>query len=170
MVVNLDNKVKCHPPDGLKLLENCWQSGFYFINAALSPGEWAGDRIVWLGDYSEDSFEVDEKVMTAGEILNEFPDIKLSKKIEESKNMIETPVLVNYNRKKWIYIDFMPECEDKPHPLPFLTASGNGLGGGDYRGHGYWQVGQWAGDRVAMIDVASVPSDFTEIKLDFEFD
>ena len=36
------------------------------------------------------------------------------------------------------------------HPLPLLTACGNGLGGGDYRGSCMGIVGTWAFDKISI--------------------
>ena len=38
------------------------------------------------------------------------------------------------------------------HPLPILTACGNGLGGGDYRGSCMGIVGAWAFDEIKIVD------------------
>ena len=39
-----------------------------------------------------------------------------------------------------------------PHPLPLLTAVGNGLGGGDYHGINEEKVGSWAFDLLEVVD------------------
>lgn len=38
------------------------------------------------------------------------------------------------------------------HPIPLLTAIGNGLGGGDYRGSNMDLVGSWAFDEIRIAD------------------
>lgn len=54
-----------------------------------------------------------------------------------------------YNNFDWIV-----------HPLPLLTSSGNGRGGGDFRGLNEF-VGYWAGDVIAI--EKEIPADFLEI-------
>ena len=51
------------------------------------------------------------------------------------------------------------------HPLSLLTASGNGRGGGDYRGHNKHLVGLWAGDVISSD--SKVPQGYEEITPDF---
>jgi len=54
--------------------------------------------------------------------------------------------------------------ELKIHPLPLLTSSGNGRGGGDFRDENPY-VGVWAGDVISM--EYHVPDGFKEILPDF---
>ena len=55
-----------------------------------------------------------------------------------------------------------------PHPLPLLTAMGNGQGGGDYRGVNMDKIGCWAGD---LLHVTMLPprkeAGFTELEVEF---
>ena len=51
------------------------------------------------------------------------------------------------------------------HPLPLLTAEGNGRGGGDYHGTNMEMVGAWARCRLGL--VKEVPEGFTEITPNF---
>jgi hypothetical protein len=67
--------------------------------------------------------------------------------------------LVNHTKK--VYLDLTKEKGDGElwgdgktpvviHPLPLLTCSGNGRGGGDYRGRKIKLVGSWAGDEISL--------------------
>jgi hypothetical protein len=49
------------------------------------------------------------------------------------------------------------------HPLPLLTAEGNGRGGGDYRGESPL-IGSWARDVISVETEA--PTDFEELLFD----
>jgi hypothetical protein len=51
------------------------------------------------------------------------------------------------------------------NPLPLLTACGNGLGGGDYRGTMMNAVGAWAFDEIEF--TFDKPDDYAEVKYDF---
>ena len=53
------------------------------------------------------------------------------------------------------------------HPIPLLTAVGNGRGGGDFSGIGEENVGCWAGD---LLEVRTVrPDDYENVTADFQF-
>ena len=80
---------------------------------------------------------------------------------EMAKKFIKTlpkagKFLVNHTRK--VCLDLSKEEKhtyDKNwkvaiHPLPLLTCSGNGRGGGDYRGNQIELLGTWAGDVISM--------------------
>ena len=52
------------------------------------------------------------------------------------------------------------------HPLPLLTAIGNGLGGGDYRGVNEEHIGMWAGDLIGVSSIA--PENFEKNEVYFK--
>jgi len=67
--------------------------------------------------------------------------------------------LVNHTKKVCIdlkaetgegYWDDTKKCPMIIHPLPLLTCSGNGRGGGDYSGSNMKLVGCWAGDVISL--------------------
>jgi hypothetical protein len=51
------------------------------------------------------------------------------------------------------------------HPLPILTAEGNGRGGGDYRGADEDLVGTWARDVISV--EMEAPADYTMLVYNF---
>jgi hypothetical protein len=55
------------------------------------------------------------------------------------------PYLVNHTKKQ--YVD---KRKEEIHPLPLLTAEGNGAGGGDYRGDNEILCGDWARDVISI--------------------
>lgn len=57
---------------------------------------------------------------------------------EDKKEVIEIRYYVHFGVLDYII-----------HPLPLLTATSNGLGGGDYDGTNMNYVGSWAGDRLS---------------------
>ncbi len=83
--------------------------------------------------------------------------------------------LVNWDRQ-----EFVDKTRCKPingnwnvnnmrvHPLPLLTAEGNGRGGGDYHGDNKELVGTWARDRISVMK--EPPIGFTEIIPNFTED
>jgi hypothetical protein len=79
--------------------------------------------------------------------------------------------LVNYSKKQYCIV---PEFDDSTdnyqvHPLPLLTCSGNGRGGGDYRIDDE-RVGIWAYDRIGLSNVMNRNSGFKEINGVFKLD
>lgn len=62
----------------------------------------------------------------------------------------DTRYIINTNKKQYIDL-WMVEGIDTPlHPLPLLTAEGNGRGGGDYEGTNMKLVGSWARDFIKV--------------------
>lgn len=51
------------------------------------------------------------------------------------------------------------------HPLPLLTAVGNGQGGGDYSGTDMELIGSWAGDHVSWVNPAEAERTITGLNL-----
>ena len=97
---------------------------------------------------------------------NEPYDIRKAKAKEASEKFLKTlpeagKILVNWTKGEYLDLE-----NEKPfeihngvfwtiHPLSILTCSGNGRGGGDFRGtlkdkDGFSIVGSWAGDEISM--------------------
>jgi hypothetical protein len=66
--------------------------------------------------------------------------------------------IVNHTKK--VYVKKTGDL----HPLPILTAEGNGRGGGDYHGPNIDMVGTWARDVISMENEAP---DYTLIECGF---
>ena len=56
------------------------------------------------------------------------------------------------SKKEELLKDYSWSVDMIPHPLPLLTAVGNGLGGGDYWGVNKEQVGAWAFDTLEVVN------------------
>ena len=68
--------------------------------------------------------------------------------------------IINETKKEYVNLYDVPSFDGwKYHPLPLLTADGNGLGGGDYSGSDLMYVGRWKGD---VIRVASGELEFND--------
>ena len=79
--------------------------------------------------------------------------------------------LVNYSKKQYCIV---PEFDDSTdeyqvHPLPLLTCSGNGRGGGDYMLDDE-RVGSWAFDRIGLTNDEDEVAGFKEINGIFALD
>lgn len=151
-----------------KLMEHSWWGNEFVISICRKLFR-NPMKVVWVGDYA-DSAET-----TNGIEKNELK--RLCKKAWGCKGSdikfdplrLDGLCLVNHTKK--IYIDcddYYNECADDGwciHPLPLLTAIGNGLGGGDYRGDNP-DVGIWANDVISIERVA--PEGFKEAEYIFK--
>lgn len=162
-------------PDGLKLMEHSYlynRDVNYVLSLLRPSGPWHKSIIVWCGDYSEDNVvpildglskdgwnhsikrvnlyhcsELGYKELSVPEDYKRIDNDESGDKYLKSiaADIEAFPYLVNHTTKE--YINLMTEItnEDAVHPLPLATASGNGLGGGDYSGEDDDRVGEWCG-------------------------
>ena len=143
-----------------KLMEHSWWLN-PFVSTICSKLYRNPMKVVWVGDYADDAH------ITNGIDKKELA--RLCKKawkgngvgVKEKLLYLSHMYLVNHTKK--VYIDcteYEKECTNNGgwciHPLPLLTAIGNGLGGGDYRGINQSEIGEWAND---VISVESYPPD-----------
>lgn len=166
--INLDTKEYINPHDydnGLKLMEHSYIGNDFTetVESLLAPGKpWHKTRLVWAGDYMDPGLFVDNEEDTLYSLSYEEFD-KVKPKEESTKDY---PYIVNHTKKE--YVD-KSKCEKDRynftvHPLPLLTSSGNGRGGGDYRYSGGEEyVGTWAGDVISIERDLSSLEDYKEI-------
>lgn len=119
-------------------------------------------RVAWVGDYADscrNAYRIDEIYEKA------WSDDAIGVKCDEM--LLDGKYLVNHSDKT--YIDctkYRERCAEKDapdwviHPLPLLTAVGNGQGGGDYRGSDIEQVGTWYMSEISVED--EPPIDYKE--------
>lgn len=170
---------------GLKLTEHVWWKNS-LCNGVAQKIYREPAHVWWVGDYSVDKVE---NVETGDyEISPDTPaqlcqvyeaahgeNAELSECSAEVFDLTEA-FLVNHTRK--IYMDcedfhrrMSGKCSwtDDPemvmHPLPLLTAIGNGKGGGDYFGPHKEDIGAWAGDLISIEEEA--PEGYAEVKYTF---
>ena len=172
--------------EGLKLMEHSYL-GTDLTNAVLSKIDHRPMRIAWMGDYADDYPEDDSKRREPYQqklLKNEFMRIF---KQQDKKRIFPAPLegfknpedfngwyLINHTQQTYVDLgeyqqmnSWEEEWDGKKyqmavHPLPLLTACGNGRGGGDYHDcyPDYDMVGRWAFD---LIEFASYkPVGFTE--------
>jgi hypothetical protein len=77
--------------------------------------------------------------------------------------------LVNYSKKQYCTIPVNDNNKWQVHPLPLLTCSGNGRGGGDYRLEDE-RVGSWAFDKIGLTNNSSEIKGFKRISGIFKYD
>jgi hypothetical protein len=148
--------------NGLKLTEhsyimNNFVSTFEF---GLSPdGIYHKSRVVWAGDYADAEPNEEQN------LYHKCTEYSLINPAE--KETAKYSFIVNHSKR--LFVDKTKIVKDRDgfmfHPLPLLTADGNGRGGGDYHGKSEQLVGSWARDVISVEEVA--PVDFEEIVVDF---
>jgi hypothetical protein len=103
-------------------------------------------RVVWGGDYADPC---------KGLKTNTYDRCKDENKVlpSERPTTIQTRFIVNHSKKEFVDKFKVNEIGGwkgaKIHPLPLLTCSSNGRGGGDFRGENEF-VGSWARDIISV--------------------
>ena len=159
--------------NGLKLTEHSY-CGNHFVETVMAQLLNKPGRLAWLGDYCEKG---DFAILNPGlpKIIEKrfyehykcftLPEydyctgkhVRHYNKPEEVKER-QGRFILNHDKK--CYIDMVEYeknnltcAEDSDwhfHPIPLLTAVGNGRGGGDFHGIGEEDVGYWAGDLLEV--------------------
>lgn len=166
---------------GAKLMEHSYVGNDLVEDmVALLGTRFKGYPFVWVGDYA-DEVEVNGKSVDLHTLADEFiyadyhgvSDEKSAayKKLWASKDWYvhDFKYLVNYTKKEYCVIPPKSETDYVVHPLPLLTSSGNGRGGGDYRIEDS-RIGTWAFDKIGATNDSGELEGFTEIDGKFELD
>ena len=148
----------------LKLMEHSWWKNDW-VNLISESIYHNRGNVAWIGDYAEEEeiapFDIPDGLNRT--VLNDSTvcDFTLNGKF-----------LVNHT--KGVYLDCTKyyNANEKNdwciHPLPLLTAVGNGRGGGDYWGFKPGQVGVWAWNELEVTDAP--PSGYKEVMFFFSED
>lgn len=158
--------------DGFKLMEHSY-IGNDFVEHVSYMIYKNPSKVYWMGDYAnyDDLFDREEVQSLYGiaweteNCQNDGSDLQALR----VKNLF----LCNHTKKLAIPMDIyyqlnLPDSYGWGviHPLPLLTAVGNGRGGGDYHnGTNLDLVGSWAGDEISFEDDA--PNDYKEFDIAF---
>lgn len=168
---------------GSKLMEHSYL-GHKFVGAVMTllskDGKWYKKPIVWCGDYFKEEGEE-----------NYYAQTKKNKEIKPEsmpeKEQLKC-LIVNHTKKEYVILskeDFIPatskvkqarkmlkvieneeDAEWVIHPLPLLTACGNGRGGGDYDGSEMDKIGYWARDIISV--EKEIPEGYKELEVNFK--
>jgi hypothetical protein len=176
--VPFPNEYYCYY-EGQKLAEHA-RFLRYFVNGVLESISDGPARVAWVGDYANeeedfelvDGYEPDDYEA----IWNDENDA--SQTFDRMPGRGVYGYLVNLD--KGVYIDLtevaMVAGEELiyslAHPLPILTAIGNGRGGGDYWGSNMDKVGMWAMNHIQFMEHEPVGFGFVRGETDdyiFEF-
>ena len=145
--------------NGAKLMEHSW-IGNNFVAAVESLLLDTPHPLAWGGDYADS--EPSKKASEHN--LYSLSGGRSELKPEHTVDSDTVPFILNHDKK--LFIDKRKGVDDNGmiiHPLPLMTAEGNGRGGGDYRGESEI-VGQWARDMISVSK--EVPEEFTEFIFD----
>lgn len=150
--------------NGYKLTEHSY-IGNEFVEAVeyhiSSFGMFYKSRVVWAGDYADSEPEDKQNLYMISQTHS-----NLSKCSNPSRHdMTPFRYLVNHTKGEYVDKKYSFDGSLKFHPLPLLTAEGNGRGGGDYYGTDMELVGAWARDVLSM--EIKKPDGFTELVCEF---
>jgi hypothetical protein len=151
---------------GLKLMEHSYFFNKY-VNSVCKKLVNSPHYVAWVGDYAEEEdYQDRENADTLREMVNYRQNYEGTKLLSQSAPWnYMGHLLVNHSKKQFIDLDdyyrnsvlhYGKERKEEYviHPLPLLTAVGNGKGGGDYYGDkaiNKEDVGLWAGDLIEIV-------------------
>jgi hypothetical protein len=139
--------------NGMKLREHSYIGNNFMtiVENLIGPnGMFYKSRLVWAGDYADAEPNSEKNLNSMCEGKDPFV---------YRGELASYTYIVNHTKKVYI------KKGDGIHPLPLLTAEGNGRGGGDYHeGPNMEMVGTWARDVISMENEAP---DYTLIECVF---
>lgn len=127
--------------NGSKLTEHSYIGNNFIkvVENLIGPsGMFYKSRLVWAGDYADPEPNSENNLYMMCETKTPFVS---------TEPIVSYNYIVNHTKK--IYIKKNNDIYGI-HPLPLLTAEGNGRGGGDYDGPNMDMVGTWARDVISM--------------------
>lgn len=169
--------------NGLKLTEHSY-CGNNFVETVMAQLFNRPGRLAWLGDYHEkgDFAELNPDSQEFEPIFyrhyKTFKDKdEKGKHYNKPEEVLERKGRFILNHDKQCYIDMVEyekiapnanDWDDFPfHPIPLLTAVGNGRGGGDFSGIGEDDIGIWAGDLLEV--QCARPNGYRDVTADIDF-
>ena len=145
--------------NGLKLTEHSFLKNNFVMTFeyGLSPeGIYHKSRVVWAGDYATVEPGIGKNLH---HMCSEYNRI-----LPTEKDTSKFRFILNHSKKKYVDKANVPKGKHFTlHPLPLLTAEGNGNGGGDYYPNTPL-IGSWARDIISVEE--EKPSDFQEVIFD----
>ena len=145
--------------NGMKLVEHSYIHNSFLsaVEFLLSPlGIFYKTRLVWAGDYADPEPGSKENLHALCDNKEYMPHLP----VDYCNIMATHNFIVNHTKKQYV-----TKTGRQFHPLPLLTAEGNGRGGGDYKGSCENLVGTWARDLISVEVVA--PPDYSELACPF---
>lgn len=163
--------------NGLKLMEHSYV-GNYFTETVLGQLYNKPGRLAWMGDYHEkgdiENVELDKLFRRHYKTFKDESEKGKHYNHPEMLTQRKGRFILNHDKKVFIDMGKYEEEATKDewgcmvHPLPILTAVGNGRGGGDFwNEEQYDSVGIWAGDLIETQDAK--PNGYTDVTEDVFF-
>lgn len=163
---NEKGQIKNYYNFGLKLMEHSYFFNNY-VNSVCKKLINKPHYVAWVGDYADEDDYVERENADMLRAMVNFRHIHKGTKLE-SKSVpygYMGYLLINHSKKQFIdmtdyynnsVLNYGKERKEEYviHPLPLLTAVGNGKGGGDYRSSkalNQEDVGLWAGDLIEIV-------------------
>lgn len=172
---------------GLKLTEHSY-CGNHFVETVMAQLLNNPGRLAWIGDYYEEGDfaelnpglpkSIEKRFYKHYESEHDYcagNHVSHHSKPEEVKER-QGRFILNHDKKCYIDMEeyekdnltFGAEDDDCHfHPIPLLTAVGNGRGGGDFSGVGEEDVGSWAGDLLEVRNAK--PKGYRNVTEDIQF-
>jgi len=139
--------------NGIKLTEHSYIGNNFMtiVENLIGPnGMFYRSRLVWAGDYADAEPNSENNLHSMCDTKDPFV---------YRGELVSYTYIVNHTKKVYV-----KKNAGDFHPLPILTAEGNGRGGGDYNGANMEMVGNWARDVISMENEAP---DYTLIECVF---
>lgn len=162
--------------NGLKLMEHSYIGNVFVARIEMELIA-TPTRIAWCGDYADPEEIGPHAGRTLYAVVSDEENIEIHSLQLPYKLPVKTEkyrYIVNHTKKLFVDKCHMVKCARnwnwKIHPLPLLTAEGNGRGGGDY--HGPFEeslVGSWARDLISVETsfIRKYGKDFKELVCEF---
>lgn len=150
---------------GLKLMEHSWLEND-FVNGVLEAIWDNPCQVAWVGDCASDTDDFDGRYTPEVYAAIWGEDGLPESRFEQMPETHRDGYLVNVELGRYVDLaEYAEVATYKPkwakdggwciHPLPLLTAIGNGRGGGGYHGEHMEMVGAWAMDEIAYTQDAA---------------
>ena len=153
---------------GMKLTEHSWVEND-FVNGVMELIERNPSMVAWVGDYADEDYDFDGRYTKEVYVCAWYDDCHDSP-FERLPDTHKDGYIVNHSKGEHIDLAKYVEANEKDgwciHPLPLMTAIGNGRGGGDYRGRDEDIVGRWAMDVIEYTH--EKPEGYAEVSPRFE--
>ena len=153
--------------NGEKLMEHSYIGNKYVgavMNLISDDSSFYGYPFAWVGDYAD--------FVNSINLYDCASDVQ-DKTYNEYEDCVTTPrefkYLVNLTKKQYIELPTPNPNKLQVHPLPLLTAVGNGRGCGDY-GMDDKRVGSWAFDRIGCTNSEDKLIGLKRVEIEFELD
>lgn len=161
-----------------KLMEHSWWSNI-FVGTICNKLYMSPHRVAWVGDYAFGTEELDFDQRKLGRICGAAWSGD-GYEVKFAPLSLDYAYLVNHSKKQYVdSIDYKKKSRGTGddadwiiHPLPLLTAIGNGLGLGDYNCPSEDStvdlVGSWADDIIEVVKYENIPEGYEKLNCVFK--